>query len=325
MSLRSKLPSAQSLFAFEAAARCLNFTEAGRLLNVTQPAVSKSIAALEAHLGVRLFLRGKTGLALTPDGEILHRAIRLSFAALEDAIDRISRHAPRENQLTLSLSTSFAAHWLIPQMQAFRAAFPDVTLNFQLTGGEATGALGSCDLGLRLDSMVAPGDRAEPFAPEWLVAVASPEYIARNGTLDAPAAGGAHALVKLDTPRISWRQFLDATGQSIRPDLPEIRVPDYSVVLQSALNGRGVALGYMSSCSYLLREGLLVPALAHTLRTGRTYCLITNAGSPALPLAETVGAWICARSAQILREIAPQFAGSAVPAPAGGGAANMPA
>ena len=312
MTLRKKLPSARSLFVFEAAARRLNFTEAGALLNVTQPAVSKNIAALEAHLGTRLFSRRRGGLALTPDGEILHRAVQLSFAALEVAIDRISRGAARENVLTLSLSTSFAAHWLIPQMQAFRRAFPDVTLNFQLAGGEASGALGACDLGLRLDSMVAPGDRAEPFAPEWLVAVASPEYIARNGTLDAPVADGAHSLVKLDNPRISWQQFLDATGQSIRRDLPEIRVPDYSVVLQTAVNGRGAALGYMSSCSFLLREGLLAPALPGTLKTGRNYCLVTNADSPALPLAEAVRDWIRERSSGILEEIAPKFAVSDV-------------
>ena len=105
MTLRKKIPSAQSLFAFESAARTLNFTEAGALLNVTQPAISKNIAALEAHLGTRLFLRGKAGLALTPDGDILYRAIQLSFTALEVAVDQIACSTPQKNALTLSLST----------------------------------------------------------------------------------------------------------------------------------------------------------------------------------------------------------------------------
>ncbi len=309
MTLRKKLPSAQSLFAFETAARVLNFTDAGAILNVTQPAISKNIAALEAHLGTRLFLREKSGLALTTDGEILYRVVHLSFVAVEAAIDQISHNTPQKNVLALSLSTSFAAHWLIPQMPEFRRKFPDVTLNYQLTGGEVTGALGACDLGLRLETNVAPEDHAIPFAPEWLVAVASPEYVGKNGMLDAPLAGGMHSLVKLDSPRISWQNFLDATSQSLEQSLPEIRVPDYSVVLQAALNGRGAALGYVTSCSYLLREGLLLPALSRTLKTNKKYCMVANPNSHNLQLAEDVRHWICLQSSKILTDIAPLFPG----------------
>lgn len=307
MTLRKKLPSTQSLFAFESAARTLNFTDAGALLNVTQPAISKNIAALETHLGTRLFLRGKSGLTLTSDGDTLYRAVQLSFTAIEAAVDQISRNSPQENVLTLSLSTSFAAHWFIPQMSEFRRDFPNVTLNYQLTGGEVTGALRGCDLGLRLETNVAPEDHAVPFAPEWLVAVASPEYIEKNGMLDAPLTGGVHSLVELDNPRLSWENFLNATSQSVEPSLPKIRVPDYSVVLQTALNGRGVALGYMSSCSYLLREGLLLPALSRTLKTNKNYCMVANPNSHNLYLAQEVRHWICKRSSKILTDIANNF------------------
>ena len=312
MTLRKKLPSAQALFAFEAAARTLSFTRAGAILNVTQPAISKNIATLEAHLGTRLFVREKSGLALTGDGDTLFRAVQLSFSALEDAIDRISRAGAQENALTLSLSTSFAAHWLIPQIADFRREFPDVTLNYRLTGGEVTGALGDCDLGLRLDSNVGPQDDARPFTPEWLVALASPEYIKRNGMLDAPLAHAGHSLVKLENARISWQDFLNATGQPLAPGLPEIRVPDYSVVLQTALNGRGVALGSTSSCSYLIREGLLVPALGRSLKTGKMYCMVLNRNSHNPQLAEHVLQWICHQSSGIMRDIAPCLHGSDV-------------
>ncbi|MER9858810.1 MULTISPECIES: LysR family transcriptional regulator [unclassified Mesorhizobium] len=146
--LAKKLPSAQALFTFEAAARTPSFSEAGRLLNVTQPAVSKNIAALEAHIGTRLFIGEKPKLRLNAEGESLHRAVQLSFLALETAIEQISRRSRKGNEMTLSMSTAFAAHWLMPQMEDFRRAFPDVTLDFQLTGGEAVGPIGPCDLGL---------------------------------------------------------------------------------------------------------------------------------------------------------------------------------
>jgi DNA-binding transcriptional LysR family regulator len=307
MTLRRKLPSAQSLFAFESAARTLNFTTAGKAMNVTQPAISKNIAALEDHIGTQLFVRNKPGLTLTSDGEVFYRAIQLSFTALESALDQISRGNRKENTLTLSLTTSFSAHWLIPQMQAFREEFPDLTLNFQLTGGEAKGALRDCDLGLRHESEVAPQDHALNFAPEWLVAVASPDYIARNGTLDNPKPGSTHSLVKLASPRISWNTFLQKTNQKIDNGLPEIRVPDYSVVLQSALNGRGVALGYTTSCGYLLREGQLALALPNTLKTGKNYCLVTHENSPDLLIIERVRQWICEQSDRILKEVTPML------------------
>ncbi|MEE9428921.1 MAG: LysR substrate-binding domain-containing protein, partial [Paracoccaceae bacterium] len=164
-----------------------------------------------------------------------------------------------------------------------------------------------CDLGLRLESHVAPEDHAVPFAPEWLVAVASPEYIEKNGMLDSPCIGGMHSLVKLDNPRISWKSFLNATSQSLAHSLPEIRVPDYSVVLQTALNGRGVALGYVTSCSYLLSEGLLVPALSKTLKTNTDYCMVTNPNSHNLRLAEEVRHWICTQSSKVLADISTHF------------------
>ena len=305
MTLRKKLPSAQSLFVFESAARTLNFTDAGAILNVTQPAISKNIAALEAHIGTQLFVRSKPGLALTSDGQVLYHAIQSSFATLESALDQISRGEQQSRTLTLSLSTSFSAHWLIPQMEAFREEFPDITLNFQLTGGEARGALQGCDLGLRHESEVAPKDRAFNFAPEWLLAVASPDYIARNGTLDNPKYGSVHSLIKLATPRISWKSFLEKTNQTLETGLPEIRVPDYSVVLQSALNGRGVALGYATSCGYLLDEGQLVLALPNTLKTGKNYCLVTHGNTPDRLIVERVRKWFCGQSDRILMKISP--------------------
>ncbi|RWM49483.1 MAG: LysR family transcriptional regulator [Mesorhizobium sp.] len=302
MTLRRKLPSTHALFTFEAAARSGSFSAAGRELNVTQPAVSKSIAALEEHIDTKLFYRGKSGLKLTPEGETLHRAVQLSFLAVETAIDQISGRNRPDDAVMLSLSTAFAAHWLIPQMEDFRGSFPDLTLDFQLTGGEAIGPISPCDLGVRLDTNVSSGDRAAAFAPEWLIALASPEYIKRNGMLDASSLKASHLLVTLASPRIGWQEFLNRTNQSLSMLLPEMRVPDYSVVIQTALNGRGVALGYVTSCGYLLREGILVPAMHRSLRTGHQYCLAYPANSRSRR-AEEVGDWIAERTRVLLADI----------------------
>ncbi|WP_166416401.1 LysR family transcriptional regulator [Cochlodiniinecator piscidefendens] len=303
MTLRQMIPSTQSLFAFEAAARTLNFTDAGRALNVTQPAISKSIAALESYIGCHLFVRSKTGLSLTREGELLNSAIRLSFPALENALKQISRAKHVGPMVQLSLSTAFVTHWLMPQLEELKGAFPDMSLGFSLDIGEMRGPVAPADLGLRHELEVNPNEFSIPFAPEWILAVASPEYIDRHGTLDAPKTGSQHALVKLDQPRISWNHFLEQTGQAIPEGLPELRVPDYSIVLQQALNGKGVALGFASAIGYLVSNGLLRPALPVSWQTGFSYTLT----SPEPPIIDSsvdqISNWIKDQSRTQLKQM----------------------
>lgn len=301
MTLRNKIPSASALFTFEAAARTLNFTEAGRLLNVTQPAVSKSIGLLEKTLCTKLFNRHKAALTLTPAGEKLFRAVNLAFDSLEHVIDQIAPKERSNNNLTLSVSTAFAAHWLIPQLDSFRRELPGVSLNFQLTAGEVSGVVTPCDLGLRLESEIGPGEHATTFCPEQLIAVASPDYLKRNGMLDHCKQGAKHSIMTLSDARISWESFLAETGQSICGVPEEMAVPDYSVVLQTALNGRSAALGFVSACGYLLKAGLLVPVLPVSWQTDKSYCLV----SP-MPLKENSATndlrqWLLQRNASCMK------------------------
>ncbi|MEE9447756.1 MAG: LysR substrate-binding domain-containing protein [Arenicellales bacterium] len=275
MTFRHKIPSANALFTFEAAAKTLNFTEAGHLLNVTQPAVSKAIGLLEKTLSTQLFIRHRAGLSLTPAGEKLFRSVNLAFRSLEDSIDQISGKNQQNNHLTLSVSTAFAAHWLIPQLDSFRRDLPDIALNFELTAGEVSGIVAPCDLGLRLESEMDDNEQATQFCPEWLIAVASPDYLNRNGRLDEAKQGAKHSIVTLSEARITWETFLAVTGQSICGTSVEMTVPDYSVVIQSALNGRCAALGFASTCGHLIKEGLLVPVLPVSWQTGKSYYLVS--------------------------------------------------
>lgn len=135
--LRKKLPSANALFVFEAAARCGNFTRAAQELYVSQPAVSRMLARMEDHLGVRLFERVRGGIELTENGRILYRKISEGFSGIEGAIREIeardrggvgdvigidcihhaladATHEPAQPGISFrrpALSTDFRAHW----------------------------------------------------------------------------------------------------------------------------------------------------------------------------------------------------------------------
>ena len=148
-SLRRKLPSANALFAFEAAARCGNFSKAALELYVTQPAVSRMLSRMEEHLNVKLFERAHGKVRLTEDGEILYTRISEGFRGIEAALDQIEARRTGTETITLSVSTAFTTHWLMPRMHKLRAAFPSVDLRFQLTSGPMRGPVTDVDLGLR--------------------------------------------------------------------------------------------------------------------------------------------------------------------------------
>ena len=88
-----RLPPLQTLRAFEAAARHLNFTRAAEELHLTHGAISHQVSALEARLGRTLFHRAGRGMRLDPAGEALASKLREQFAAIAQALDAAS--APR--------------------------------------------------------------------------------------------------------------------------------------------------------------------------------------------------------------------------------------
>src|SRR5258708_32010432 len=104
--LRKKLPSANALFVFEAAARCGNFTRAAQELYVSQPAVSRMLARMEDHIGVRPFERVHGGIELTENGTILYRKISEGFIRFENPIPENEPRATGVGSVTPSVSTA---------------------------------------------------------------------------------------------------------------------------------------------------------------------------------------------------------------------------
>ena len=86
-----RIPPLNPLHVFEVVARTLNLTAASRELHVTQSAVSRQIAALEAYLGIGLFRRERHGVALTPAGQAYAEQVVPAFEAIAIATERLTR------------------------------------------------------------------------------------------------------------------------------------------------------------------------------------------------------------------------------------------
>lgn len=309
MALLARLvPSPRALFIFEAAARAGSFTAAAAEFNVTQPSVSRSIAQLEAALGLKLFTRGARGLTLTPEGAELHAAMREASARIGETIAALQarRRGPDKPVVTLSLSSSFVAHWLLPRLGAFNAAFPQVDLRFDLIAGVLHEVPPNIDLATRIVPQDDSRHHRWPFAPEVIVPVCSPAYLAARGRLDHDGDGAGHVFLHLSEHALpQWAKVWGEVANRGAARGIWHEFTDYAVILQAALSGEGIALGWLSVIASALLKGALVPASDRRVRTGHWHSLIAPRSRPLAPAVAEIAHWLQSRMTEELRQLEP--------------------
>ncbi|KVF22175.1 LysR family transcriptional regulator [Burkholderia vietnamiensis] len=291
-SLRRKLPSANALFVFEAAARCGNFTRAAQELYVSQPAVSRMLSRMEEHLGVRLFERVHGGIELTENGRILYRKISEGLNGIEGAIREIEARSTGVEPVTLSVSTAFTTHWLMPRMSRLNQAFPSVDLRFQLISGRIGGPLGDVDLGMRFVQEGEMRENSIPVMPEILLPVCNPAYQEKTHADDWHVHGDT--VIVMDDEERGWHTRFSAFKHATRHAATVLSFNDYAIVLQAALLGQGLALGWVNVVMHWLAQRALVPGEDELVTTDRMCCLAWASSRPLRPIVAEVRDWLIA-------------------------------
>lgn len=299
--LRRQLPSTNSLFVFEAVARCGSFSAAAIELNVTQPAVSNAIARLESHLGVLLFYR-KSGVSLTWTGERLFSTVSESWAKIETCLAEVRDKRDEKERVIISLSSSQMANWLLPKIPKFSEVFPDVNLQFQFTGNDPSGPIGNADLAVRYGEALSGDVHKWMFAEEKIFAVCSSSYLSQFGMIDSKHQDHTHNLITITHPRKSWSDLFEENLIARPSSYKLIEFPEYSVVLQAAINGQGVALGWLTSVVNLLSYGILVQACQTPVVTGRNYHIIADKGRPLHQTILSVKDWLISEMSSDIAE-----------------------
>ncbi len=179
------LPPLASLRAFAAFAEKRSVVEAGAALNVSHAAISQQLRALEKQLGAALLDRTGKALTLTAEGEHLARALQLGFGAIEAAVGDLARSA-QDRPVHVSLTSSFAASWLMPRLPSFRATHPDVNLILDPTFEVVELQPGGVDVAIRYGAGGWPGVECEMLLQTPMVIVASPTLLG-NKTDWSPA------------------------------------------------------------------------------------------------------------------------------------------
>jgi len=125
--MADRLPPLGDLHAFAVVGETRSLTRAAERLNVTQPAVSKRIRALEEWLGLQLVERRANRIVLTRTGAQYATAIREGFSVLQGATDALLKPppGPPPGPLRVRAYTTWALRWLIPRLPRYYGLKPD--------------------------------------------------------------------------------------------------------------------------------------------------------------------------------------------------------
>ena len=296
--LRNRLPPANGLVVFEAAARHLNFTRAAAELSVTQAAVSRQIQGLEAHLGVALFHRGHRTLKLTRDGARLHKAVTMGLEHIADTAAEIGR-VRNPWEVTVSSSVTFASYWLMSRVAKFRAAHPEVELRLVASAPVSDLVSAGIDLAVRYGRGAWPGMEAIHLLDNEIFPVCAPSYLNGRPPLGAPAGLLGETLLHLveyDRNWVTWGSWLRAVGVEEAPAGRGLEFDNYLILIQAALDGQGIALGGARLAEDFLARGALVRPVEATLGSERAFHLVIPAQVPLSPAATLFRDWILAEA-----------------------------
>ncbi|MGF6267084.1 DNA-binding transcriptional LysR family regulator [Paraburkholderia youngii] len=277
-----------SIRIFAKVAECLNFAESAKQLGISNSVVTRSVAALEAHLGVRLFNRTTRRVSLTDTGQLYWQRCTDLLKQL-DLMDECIASAAGKPTGSLRLATcSLYVNTDLPDvLSAYRIRQPGAT--FDVTVFEDMSEIAANDFDVCFHAERRLRDSTLvcwPLAQTRDVIVASPTYLKRYGTPRTPAELSSHAiLLASDAPSRYW-EFRDNHGTQRVVVRPILNVQSPLVVKQAVLAGLGIARLSHSVVQNELADGSLLALLndAHLCGDERTVWLL-HSGRPHMPIA----------------------------------------
>jgi DNA-binding transcriptional LysR family regulator len=233
------VPPLVNLQAFEAVARRRSFAVAAAELHLTASAVSHQVARLESQLGVRLFERSAHGVRLSAAGEHYLSRVGAALSAIASASDDLRQGM--SNSLYVHSTPSFASLWLLPRLQDFAKANPEIALNLSAAHTHSDFALGQADIDIRYGVPQWSDVVIEPLFEERIVPLASPDFI-REHRLKRPEQLLDVPLIQSNVSVVQWPDWFSAVTSRRAPERFTLRFDRAMMSLDAASQGLGVAL-----------------------------------------------------------------------------------
>lgn len=249
--------------AFVATVGANGFAAAARALDVPRSKVSKQIQALEEAIGVQLLQRTTRSLHLTEAGAEYYDACRDVIASLDEAEQRARTGIGEiRGVLRVNAPMSFGLSRLGPLIPRFNELHPNVELQVVLSDQQVDPVKGGFDVTIRIASLPDSSMIARSLAPAPRIMVASPDYLAREGTPQTPKDLAHHKCLSYGYLQsgVSLQLCNGKETQRVTVSGP-LHANNGDILAQAAVAGMGIALLPNFIIERAVADGRLVPVL----------------------------------------------------------------
>jgi DNA-binding transcriptional LysR family regulator len=294
--MRRRIPSTAALVAFEASARHESFTRAADELALTQSAVCRQIASLEAALDTKLFRRTRRGVKLTQAGTEYGQKVAARLDGLEsDTLDLMAGVGSR-SVVELAVVPTFATRWLLPRLGGFSQLQPRVQVNMHVRTRPFLFDDTPFDAAVYAGDGHWPGCETRRVMPERLAPVCSPALLAARAVRTVTDLGKLPLLQQTTRP-YAWRRWFAAAGTQVPGDLQGARYELFSMSVQAALLGMGVALVPDFLVEEELEQGRLLRPVPDAFDSDRAYFVVLPDDKPPREGVQQLADWLVATAA----------------------------
>lgn len=259
---RQSLPPFEAVRAFDAVGRLGGIRRAAQWLDRDHAVVSRHVRTLESWLGIQLIERKPSGALLTDEGARYHAIVAQAMDSIAyGTLDLLNRG--QHKGLKIFCAPGFALHWLSGHLDAFEAKNTDIDLLLRPSERSPDFAAHEADVDIRFNATYEEQPempaliRSQTVARVPIIAVASPDYLAKSAPIEAPADLLAHHLLHEDDFD-TWANWLGAYGLEDFGALSGPRLSQGHLTQEAARRGRGIALANRLAAAQDLRSGRLV-------------------------------------------------------------------
>lgn len=239
-----------------------SFAAVAERLNLARSVVTRQIAALEAHLGVKLLTRSTRSLHLTPEGAAYLEKCRdiLGLVAAAEGDLAGERQAPR-GVIRMSLPMSLGLRRLMPLLADFAGLYPEVEVVLEFSDRRVNLVEEGFDLALRVSTRLDPGSVARRLGTSRMAVVAAPAYLERHGHPARPEALLEHQCLGYTlAPQSSWTFLIDGVWRSV-PVRGRFQANNGDALLEAAERGLGITCQPTFITAEAVRAGRLLQLL----------------------------------------------------------------
>jgi len=243
-------------------ARLGSFSATARECGLTQSQVSRSIADLEAGLGVQLLTRTTRAVVLTEAGAEFLIRVDAVLLALDDAENSVREGGALGGLLRVGMPTAMGIRVLIPRLAAFAGRHPDLKVQFLLEDKWQDMIREAVDVSIRAGVLPDAAGTSRVIGVMPRVVVAAPSYLKHAARLASPADLLGHRIVgsPASAPALAWT--FERDGEIIAVDVqPHFSTNDNLGAVVAAAAGLGITSATQWSCQTELNDGSLVRIL----------------------------------------------------------------